>query len=115
MKKLKARLYSTEPQKAPLERLFGSRRFAWNHFLEARTLCYLGSKRKRKPQGLNYFRTCKPLTELKQKNTGANKFQALEYKCISTTRTRRFEQSSKTCSRCGWQDSAFALSDRTFE
>ena len=66
IKALKVRLYPTEAQKVLLEKHFGSNRFIWNHFLNARTTYYAESKAKGKPQGLNYFKTCKLLTELKQ-------------------------------------------------
>ena len=45
-----------------MERHFGACRFVYNHFLEARTKYYAESK----AQGLNYFKACKMLTELKK-------------------------------------------------
>ncbi len=49
-----------------MERHFGACRFVYNHFLEARTKYYAESKAQGKAQGLNYFKTCKMLTELKK-------------------------------------------------
>jgi putative transposase len=66
IKTLKVRLYPNEKQKILLEKHFGSCRFVWNYFLELRTRYYAESKAKGKPQGLNYFKTCKLLTELKK-------------------------------------------------
>ena len=62
IKALKVRLYPNGQQKILLERHFGSCRFVYNHFLEARTKYYAESK----AQGLNYFKACKMLTELKK-------------------------------------------------
>ena len=66
IKTLKVRLYPNEKQKILLEKHFGACRFVWNYFLELRTRYYAESKAKGKPQGLNYFETCKLLTELKK-------------------------------------------------
>ena len=63
---LKVRLYPTEAQKVLLERHFGANRFIWNHFLQERSEYYAQSKTMGKPQGLNYFKTCRMLTELKK-------------------------------------------------
>ena len=62
IKALKVRLYPNGQQKILLERHFGACRFVYNHFLEARTKYYAESK----AQGLNYFKACKMLTELKK-------------------------------------------------
>lgn len=66
IKALKVRLYPTEEQMVLLEKHFGANRFIWNHFLEARTKYYAESKSRGKAQGLNYFQTCKMLTEMKK-------------------------------------------------
>ena len=66
IKALKVRLYPNEQQKILLERHFGACRFVYNHFLEVRTKYYAESKAEGKAQGLNYFKTCKMLTELKK-------------------------------------------------
>ena len=66
IKALKVRLYPNEQQKILLERHFGACRFVYNHFLEVRTKYYAKSKARGKAQGLNYFKTCKMLTELKK-------------------------------------------------
>ena len=65
-KTLKVRLYPNEQQKILLESHFGACRFVYNHFLEARTKYYAESKAQGKAQALNYFKTCKMLTELKK-------------------------------------------------
>jgi len=66
LKTLKVRLYPDGDQKILLEKHFGSCRFVWNYFLQKRTEYYAKSKAKGKAQGLNYFKTCKMLTELKK-------------------------------------------------
>ncbi len=66
IKALKVRLYPTESQKILLEKHFGANRFIWNYFLHKRMEYYADSKENGKAQGLNYFKTCKMLTELKQ-------------------------------------------------
>ncbi len=66
IKALKVRLYPNGQQKILLERHFGACRFVYNHFLEVRTKYYAESKAQGKAQGLNYFKTCKMLTELKK-------------------------------------------------
>jgi len=66
MKALKVRLYPNESQKILLEKHFGASRFVWNHFLQKRTEYYAESKKHGSAQGLNYFKTCKMLTELKK-------------------------------------------------
>ncbi len=66
IKTLKVRLYPNGQQKILLEKHFGACRFVYNHFLEVRTKYYTKSKARRKAQGLNYFKTCKMLTELKK-------------------------------------------------
>ena len=66
IKTLKVRLYPNTEQKILLEKHFGACRFVYNHFLEARTKYYAESKAKGKAQGLNYFKTCKMLTEMKK-------------------------------------------------
>ena len=66
LKSLKVRLYPNEKQRILLEKHFGACRWVWNHFLEARTSYYAESGKKGKTQGLNYFTTCKMLTELKR-------------------------------------------------
>ena len=68
LKTLKVRLYPNEQQKVLLEKHFGACRWVWNHFLEARTRYYAESKAHGKAQGLNYFKTCKMLTEIKNEN-----------------------------------------------
>ncbi|MGC8674553.1 MAG: helix-turn-helix domain-containing protein, partial [Thermoprotei archaeon] len=59
LKTLKVRLYPNENQRVLLEKHFGACRFVWNYFLELRTRYYAESKAKGRPQGLNYFKTCK--------------------------------------------------------
>ncbi len=66
IKSLKVCLYPSEKQKVLLERHFGACRFVYNHFLEVRTKYYAESKAQGKAQWLNYFKTCKMLTELKK-------------------------------------------------
>ena len=66
IKTLKVRLYPNTEQRILLEKHFGACRFVYNHFLEARTKYYAESKAKGKAQGLNYFKTCKMLTEMKK-------------------------------------------------
>ena len=66
IKALKVRLYPNGQQKILLEKHFGACRFVYNHFLGVRTKYYAESKARGKAQGLNYFKTCKMLTELKK-------------------------------------------------
>ena len=68
LKALKVRLYPNEQQKVLLEKHFGACRWVWNHFLEERTKYYAESKAHGKAQGLNYFKTCKMLTKIKNEN-----------------------------------------------
>ena len=66
IKTLRVRLYPNENQKVLLEKHFGANRFIWNYFLQKRTEYYAESRKNGKPQGLNYFKTTKMLTELKK-------------------------------------------------
>ncbi len=63
---LRVRLYPTGSQKELLEKHFGANRFIWNYFLQKRTEYYAESKARGKAQGMNYFKTTKLLTLLKE-------------------------------------------------
>ncbi|MCL4341411.1 MAG: helix-turn-helix domain-containing protein [Candidatus Thermoplasmatota archaeon] len=59
------RLYPSEKQEVLPEKHFGSCRFVWNHFLEARNKYYAEHKNDKK-KGLTGFHTMKMLTVLKK-------------------------------------------------
>jgi len=83
IKTLKVRLYPDEGQKVLLEKHFGSCRFVWNHFLEARNKYYAEHKGDKK-KSLSAFDTMKMLTALKKEVTWLNEVnsQSLQHSLV---------------------------------
>jgi len=83
IKALKVRLYPDGDQKVLLEKHFGSCRFVWNHFLEARNKYHAEHKNDKK-KGLSAFDTMKMLTTLKKETTWLNETnsQSLQHSLV---------------------------------